>query len=57
MTRSRASEVSGPPRQKMSCERRGAGGVPNAAAALGCLLGPRKRSGVELGGGAPATKQ
>ena len=28
----------------MSRERRGAGGVPNAAAALGCRMGPRKRA-------------
>ena len=41
----------------MSRERRGAGGVPNAAAAVGCPLGPPQVSGVERGEGAPATKQ
>jgi len=28
----------------LSRERRVAGGVPNAAAALGCLMGPRTRA-------------
>ena len=28
----------------MSRERRGAGGVPNAATAVGGLMGPRKRA-------------